>query len=406
MRAAVAARAPASASPGARADAARLRHDPGRGGRPARARRGRAGPCGRRRAGAPHGGVAGWALSRGRVAARSAGHRRCHRAVRRRRSRRVGLRGRHAAVRAHGRRGHLPAAHVGARSALGAAVRCRGAGSGLGRAVAGPRARQRADRPPGSHRRVVPLPRAAGSDAARAAAPARARPRARAPPAREPLACRPRRRRRGDPPCRRRGRRPARGRSAVDQRLPLHPSGPQRHRPPLARSFHRQAGGRVRAAGARGRPCAPGRRRPRSRRALDLRGRPRVRRHAGPAAAAGRRGRCRGDACGDRPRRREAHARRCRTGVRAGSGREPTAIDGSAARGHGVPSARRTRARIRAAGGGITAWRGRRAERQRAVPCPACAARARRRRVGAWPPSSRPARARRSSASGWRPTRR
>ena len=82
------------------------------------------------------------------------------------------------------------------------------------------------------------------------------------------------------------------------------------------------------------------------------------------------------------------------------------AIDGSAARGHGVPSARRTRARIRAAGGGITARRGRRAERQRAVPRPARAAGARPRRLGAWPPSSRPARARRSSASGWRRTRR
>ena len=110
----------------------------------------------------------------------------------------------------------------------------------------------------------------------------------------------------------------ARGRSAVGQRLPLHPPGPQRDRPSLARSLHRRAGGRLRAAGARGRQRPPGRRRPRSRRALDRRGRPRARRRAGPAPGAGRRGRRRGDARGDRPRRRAAHARRCRARLRAG----------------------------------------------------------------------------------------
>ena len=143
MPAAPAPRAPASASRGARADPARLRHDPGRGGRTARARRGRSGRRGRRHARAPHGGVAGRALSRRRVAARPAGHRRRDRTVRRGRSRRVGLRGRLPAVRAHDRGGHLPAAHIGARPALGAAVRRRAAGVGLGRAAARPRAGQR-----------------------------------------------------------------------------------------------------------------------------------------------------------------------------------------------------------------------------------------------------------------------
>ena len=118
------------------------------------------------------------------------------------------------------------------------------------------------------------------------------------------------------------------------------------------------------------------------------------------------RGRHRGDARGDRPRRRAAHARRCRTRLRAGCGRQPEAIDGSAARGHGVPPARRTRARHarcwrRDRG---EAWSARRASTRCASPSSRCSRSTA--TTGPWPPSSRPARARRSSASGWRRTRR
>ena len=277
---------------------------------------------------------------------------------------------------------------------------------GLGRAAPGPRAGQRPGRPPGPHRRVVPLPRSARADAARAAAPARARARARAAPAREPLARRPRRRRRRDPPCRSRGRRSARGRSAVDQRLPLHPAGPQRDRPALARSLHRRAGGR---ATRRWRSWPPTPIWPTATAITPSIGppRPHARSTACRPGAGRRQSRPASRRCAQRSPATACSA--CATMPRAPthSMRTPALRD----RWIGCSRARRATCSARASAHTRcwrrdrgAAWSARRASTRCASPSSRCWRSTA--TTGPWPPSSRPARARRSSASGWRSTRR
>jgi LuxR family maltose regulon positive regulatory protein len=267
----------------------------------------------------------------------------------------------------------------------GAAVRCRAGGVGLGREAAGPRAGQRPGRPSGPHRRVVPLPRALWPRCCRAQL------RRREPelepelhPAREPLACPTRRRR--TPRIRHAAAAETFGSRAIccgtnasgtSLRATTRPSAAGSVTSadeqvagyaPLAlvaANAHLAEGDRDHAehwtaAAARALDGIAGRRRPP---AIEA-GVAAMRARRSPATAC--------SACATMPHGR---TRWMRTPAHGRS--MDRLLEGTACHLLGE----RERA-IRAAGGGITAWRGRRAERQRAVPLASCAAGARRRRLG------------------------